>query len=544
MVGMGAKGYILVLFVVSLCGCALHGKHVMEQAEVLLHDGQAEKAYVLLHEVLPHYRQLPAEEKARFGLLYFIALDKTFKSLQPEELIRFSAEYYRRHGQYALLSRSLLYYSRTCQQQQREEEAVTSMAEACHYAPTDDHDLLGKLYCDLATQYRKREEYVEAQAYYKRALQHFELTGHADNQAATINNMGNVFFLTSRYDSADVYYRRALHLAEDSIRISHALKDLADNFYYQDKLDSAMHYIRASLRYPIWSKSYPYHLVTLADIFFDTEQYDSAHYYADKALKCESQNAFVLREVYRLKANLAYAEEKWDLVPDYMQKYQLYDAQCDSIDRKTPSPATLQNLWEAEEKADSRYNGMIVAVFLSLAMMAIGSVLLLRWRKRQHARLLLLKAQELEKRELAIARQDAIAALHRRRDDLRHQLELKRQKLVLQHKGRPVPEEELQVLFNEMLLLNHPDGYARLSRELFGSLDEKLSAYKLRYPQLLYIHLLLLGVDKNDICTVLGYKAGSVERIRGRLARRFGLEGARKLDAFLLSLADEVEQEK
>ena len=69
---------------------------------MLLHDGQAEKAYVLLHEVLPHYRQLPAEEKARFGLLYFIALDKTFKSLQPEELIRFSAEYYRRHGQYAL----------------------------------------------------------------------------------------------------------------------------------------------------------------------------------------------------------------------------------------------------------------------------------------------------------------------------------------------------------------------------------------------------------------------------------------------------------
>ena len=105
-------------------------------------------------------------------------------------------------------------------------------------------------------------------------------------------------------------------------------------------------------------------------------------------------------------------KKKWDLVPDYMQKYQLYDAQCDSIDRKTPSPATLQNLWEAEEKADSRYNGMIVAVFfLSLAMMAIGSVLLLRWRKRQHARLLLLKAQELEKRELAIARQDAIAAL-------------------------------------------------------------------------------------------------------------------------------------
>lgn len=116
MAGMGAKRYILALFVVCLCGCALHGKHVMEQAEVLLHDGQAEKAYVLLHEVLPHYRQLPAEEKARFGLLYFIALDKTFKSLQPEELIRFSAEYYRRHGQYALLSRSLLYYSRTCQQ--------------------------------------------------------------------------------------------------------------------------------------------------------------------------------------------------------------------------------------------------------------------------------------------------------------------------------------------------------------------------------------------------------------------------------------------
>ena len=87
-----------------------------------------------------------------------------------------------------------------------------------------------------------------------------------------------------------------------------------------------------------------------------------------------------------------------------------------------------------------------------------------------------------------------------------------------------MPEEELQVLFNEMLLLNHPDGHARLSRELFGSLDEKLSAYKLRYPQLLYIHLLLLGVDKNDICTVLGYKVGSVGRIRGRLARRFGLK--------------------
>ena len=92
------------------------------------------------------------------------------------------------------------------------------------------------------------------------ALRYFERAGHADNQAATINNIGNVFFLTNRYDSADVYYRRALHLVTDSMRVAHTLKNLADNFYYQNQLDSAMHYIRASLCYPIWPKSYPYHL--------------------------------------------------------------------------------------------------------------------------------------------------------------------------------------------------------------------------------------------------------------------------------------------
>ena len=341
-----------------------------------------------------------------------------------------------------------------------------------------------------------------------------------------------------------MYYRRALHLVTDSMRVAHTLKNLADNFYYQNQLDSAMHYIRASLCYPIWPKSYPYHLVTLADVFFDTEQYDSAHYYADKLLTSAPQDAALLREIYRLKANLAYTEEKRNLVPLYMQKYQQYEEQCDSIGRNIPSPATQQSLLEAEEKAERRRNNIIGMVFLTLAVLAIGSVLLLRWSKRQHARLLLVKAQETEKRKMALTRRDAITTLHHKRDELHHQLELKRQKLALRHKGYPVPEEELQALYNEMLLLNQPEAHARLSCDLFGALDEKLAVYNLRHPQLLYIHLLLLGVDKGDICTVLGYKPGSVERIRGRLARRFGLEGARKLDAFLLSLADDVELEK
>lgn len=67
--------------------------------------------------------------------------------------------------------------------------------------------------------------------------------------------------------------------------------------------------------------------------------------------------------------------------------------------------------------------------------------------------------------------------------------------------------------------------------------------YKLRSGRLLYIYLLLLDVSKSDICAVLDCKPGSVERTRNRLALKFGLGSARKLDTFLQSLAHEALQE-
>lgn len=543
MAGMGAKRYILALFVVCLCGCALHGKHVMEQAEVLLHDGQAEKAYVLLHEVLPHYRQLPAEEKARFGLLYFIALDKTFKSLQPEELIRFSAEYYRRHGQYALLSRSLLYYSRTCQQQQREEEAVTSMAEACHYAPTDDHDLLGKLYDGMGDVYNKRGKYDLAREQYDIALQHFKQTGNANNQAAVICSMGYTFFLSDQDDSATVYYHRALRLATDSLRIASILGRLAENYHDMGQYDSAGHYIRASFQYPIWPAGYPFHVITLADIFFDTEQYDSAYHYASQLVVDYPNNALVQKNAYRLLTNIVYTKKEWDKVPVYLDMYQQYDQQVDSIAQSIPQPSTLQDLQEATDEARRGREGIMVAAFLLFAVL-VASVAGWYWQHKRHqAKLHEVETHEESKREQVVARLDMVAERQLKRSHLLHHLELNRQKLEQRHKGRPIPPEELRKLYTAQLFLDKPGEYARLMCSLFGPLTKKLMPYKLRSGRLLYIYLLLLDVSKSDICAVLDCKPGSVERTRNRLALKFGLGSARKLDTFLQSLAHEALQE-
>ncbi len=84
---------IVILSILLLAGCSEQIDQNLKEAGQLINI-LPDSALHILQRLKPDYQEMPDEDKAMFGILYFQALNKNDLDLSPVEIIDFSIDYY------------------------------------------------------------------------------------------------------------------------------------------------------------------------------------------------------------------------------------------------------------------------------------------------------------------------------------------------------------------------------------------------------------------------------------------------------------------
>ena len=212
----------------------------------------------------------------------------------------------------------------------------------------------------------------------KRSAAFFLKTGETRNIAFALRDIGRLFSMLHKPDSAIKYYRQALLYADSFSRFS-VLNNLGDILAEEKDYPSAFYYIRQSLKQVFDSSDYYPVYLTLGKLFYNTGVADSARYYLNISKK--SSRSETRAGSYFYLYHLARSDHQWQ---EYAAMQERYEMLRDSILSRTYTSqmVKMQHLYDyqqAERKASgaelaSTRAAMNNFILLALILLMTGSL--------------------------------------------------------------------------------------------------------------------------------------------------------------------------
>ena len=168
---------ILVAFLFSRCTIDNSVGVTLDDAESIMADDPG-KALELVQTV-DVYKLRSNKIKARYALLYSMALDKNYIDETDDSLIRIAADYYLNKGGAKDKFLSLYYLGRVQQNSGNHIQAMLTFLEAEQYGlQGGDFYLLGLLYTQMASIHSKHYDYKNALFFNEKAYLCYSKTQH------------------------------------------------------------------------------------------------------------------------------------------------------------------------------------------------------------------------------------------------------------------------------------------------------------------------------------------------------------------------------
>ena len=207
------KNYWLTLsFIICLASCNSHSPHweAISQVESYIEE-RPDSALVVLEQIVPSELS-SKEEKAKYSLLYSMALDKNFVDKTDFEVLQPAIDYYEDNGSATDKLRTLYYQGRIYQNAGNDALAMESYVNAINNGETSD-DILTKARLHVAqgniyTSLLKWESSNEANT---KAAEYFYQKGKIDSYVNCLLKVCNGHIQNSDYDKAEV----TLHKCDD-----------------------------------------------------------------------------------------------------------------------------------------------------------------------------------------------------------------------------------------------------------------------------------------------------------------------------------------
>ena len=204
-----------VLVTSSLVACepTSHGPAaaVLDDVEMRVNE-QSDSALVLLQRI--NTADLTSRAlRARYSLLYTMALDKSYQDITVPGLLDPAVQYYEHHGTPDERMKTLHYQGRIAQEKGDPNMAAVfySRAEAYAEGVMDKH-ALGLLYLAKASVYNTAFNTKKEKAYIEKALDVFQATGDA-SYAQTLGQLAGIYFVQREWALADSLYREGISAA-------------------------------------------------------------------------------------------------------------------------------------------------------------------------------------------------------------------------------------------------------------------------------------------------------------------------------------------
>jgi len=518
-------------FILSLCllltllSCKTPVDNHLQEAERLLNN-EPDSALMILRALEPGYRNMPEEEKALFGLLYFQACDKENIELYSTEMIDYSIDYYKHKNQRYNLANSLLYKGRHFKEKRNYAEAIHNALKAIELAnPRKDHNLLGKAYSELAQVSIYQEESEKALTYVQQSITHFDKASDSENVAKMHMVASWAYQQLDRSDEAIRSSLKAFELTNDSIVMGDVLNDIGMIYSHQEVYDSTLHYSKQSLPYPYYSTNQSMRYYQVALSYFHLDKNDSALIYAFKAFEYPI-DIYIEGETYRLLANTYYDNGDQENFNTYLLKYH---ATQDSIHilEKQPNINLLEEIHNTnieKERIKSQRALLIVMVAFVLLSSAILFILLRRRNNRKETEVITYKNELSRKHELQL-------------EELMSEIEHIKQKHATRRRQAKFEERteiDKQVYVESLHIDNEQMFVDKMNRKL-NSLPDKLHKQYpgISFKEILWCCLFVLKVPTTEISMLLDYTQNSQYKFKQRLVKKLNLNSTRELEQML-----------
>jgi tetratricopeptide (TPR) repeat protein len=343
-------------------------------------DSNPDSALYLLQHMRP-LRTLTDADRAIYGILYFQALDKNNKPLQPDSIINFSVNYYQAENDKEHLATAYYYKARLYKSAQQFDDATVLYLKALDLILNNKNYLLhAKIFSDLGDICSIQTDYKESLIKYKESNKWFQMAGDTINACYKIIDIGRTYRYINQYVKAKENFKFVLRQTRDSLLQGAVYQEMGISYYWTKKFDSAQFFLRKSLTYPYRGTNYAIRCFILADLKFDINQFDSAFIYATKALKYPS-TFFNQRDCYRILANSEYKKGDFKQMAFYMTKYQACSDSVRKVEVQTKT-TILEDIHQSNGTISRSKRFILILSFVLPIILIITVFLVYSIRKR------------------------------------------------------------------------------------------------------------------------------------------------------------------
>ena len=381
--------FILALHVLTSCHHTQTRLPLLDRAEAFM-LAQPDSALLVLQEVDATALSEGALQ-ARYALLYTQALEKNDLPIPGDSLINLAVRYYEKSDNARYKTLAYLYQGVAYQHIDSIAWAFSSLMQAVEAAASlQDAYIYGLTQSYLAILYQGQKQYENAIALYKKSLTAYKQAGHQQNENYALGQLGDLFYLSGRIDSANSYYLLAGEMAVARCDTSYmylmdcarAILLLSQGAYAQSKslLFETVHKYKSGI---IPEDCYS----NFAFSYLGLGQLDSARHYVLLAL--QNPELTNTEYIWNLSLLKEIARQGGDWEEAFMQQQQ-YSRTKDSI-LNVRSKQNIQAI-EADyhkEKAELErdvlwYRSRMLTAFFTLVMALLVSLFFLmrkRWKK-------------------------------------------------------------------------------------------------------------------------------------------------------------------
>ena len=499
---------------------------MLNDAEKLLPTA-SDSALLILEALLPDYEHLPAEDKARFGLLYFEARDKNYETLPSADIIDFSIHYFTDEKNNALLAKSLFYKSRIYKYDYKFEEAIPLLLKALRFADNTDYGLLGRIYSDLGYAAYYLNKLDEAHKYDLEALHYIEKTKNNNNIAIVLLGIVSNLSSTEKYESALHYAQKAFDMATDSIIIGKTMNNIGYIYFTLQQYDSATHYMKKGLSYFHNEKhleAQPH--LNLANVFQKQKQYDSALYYLSVAIDYP-MDYYDKRNYYASLTELYSAMGKSDSALHYSLKHALYNDSINMIEAQ-PAVSLLKEMSDKEmiiAQKEKNTKNLFIAILLLVASFIFCTILQYKCSLKKQATKEMLYKQKLERKQ-SLLQQEMMSRINN---------ELKKMPAGKYKKDMQEREQMIVAVYKEELQYDNYELFFEKMNRLFNQLPQALieNYPNVNYDGIMLCCFILLDIPMENMALLLNVQRDSIRKQKQRMAKKLGLSTSSELDDFL-----------
>lgn len=275
--------FFILLIILTSCHGKQSQKTMFSPIEHLMEE-KTDSIYTYLKTIDPD--TLPDADKAHYILLCTEAEDKLYIKHTTDSLIAEARAYFKAHSDIPHLAKAWYLTGRIHFDQKQWKLAIQDFLEAKELTEhSDNYALRARIADHIGNLNWKNALYPKAQHYYKKAHQHYKHINDTSGMAHTLKEIGETYMANHQTDSAILFYKQSLSLAEH-IDENKLLKDIHNRLGYMykqtEQYQLAIFHFQKAIHYSDLSPYYIYN--NLGALFIQTEQLDSARFYLEKAL--------------------------------------------------------------------------------------------------------------------------------------------------------------------------------------------------------------------------------------------------------------------